>query len=288
MSDFFKGDFLGNLPRTFNPKQRIAFEAIGFSIEAVHLRYCSILDQLSQYNDHEILNQIPALERVNLFSNIWSMIDQAHAINQLLYQSAKKNKGAKADDFGVSLEGTKVASAIEEYHSSFSGVLKSLRDNMDHLAGNLDKLAAKKGSQDPMYGSLSYILSNPEGLSNKKMGVVVLSSGSFIREKHNFNAVNPANLGGKSISVPVDHLELSAFGYKIDLSELYHKIMQLKHLVNTEMAKIFEKEFKKYADDKGIKYEDMFMSLPGAFTGYMQMKLVSEEELQEITKNASN
>lgn len=272
MADAFNGEFLKNLPQSLHPKQRVALEGISFSIDAIEIKYLRILSVLSQHRDAVSISSMTSLEKTSVFSDVWSIIDHVHAINQLLYNSQKKQKNDENTDLIIDLEDTDITEVMSKYDQNFSTKIRSLRNQMDHLGGNLNKTISKKAVQPPLFGSLSYLLTNPEELKEGKLDVVVLSSGPHIKKTHDYAAINPCDFAGKPVNSPVDYIELNAFDEILNITELFHSIISIKNLYNTTIAAIFEESFKKYAEDKGISFEDLIKPLAGSFTGVLHMQ----------------
>lgn len=290
MSTNFNGNFLHNLPKALEAKQRIALEAISFSLDAIDIKYNTIINRLSMYRTVEKVQKMPRLERIAIFSDIWSMIDNAHAIMQLFYGAEKKTKRDEAKKLDFTIEGhdSSTGKITKTYYDEYAEPLRVLRNKMDHLSGNLEKIADKKAIQEPMFGTLAYILSNEKTPENSELDVVILTNSSFVREKHSFMTINPADLRRKNILIPVDHLQITAFDSdRINLTNLYEDSLSVREALNTDLASAFAQALRDSAKKRGIKEQDVFETLPGVFTGIMHIKMASAEEVQEMLKQNS-
>ena len=178
--------FLRQLPVCVDEVTRIQFDAIVIASDVISQAYGSVRSLLVQSGDSEECNEI---ERAIIIGNIWTIIDQLHAIRYLIQIRSSDPIGPETLEF---LELSRGAS--------------SLRNKMDHLRANIGNLSNKKGSRMPIFGVVSYIYSTDPTLRN--LTSVAVMAGS-LHGDDSFPMINPAN---RAFCPPVDHFHLSAFG----------------------------------------------------------------------------
>jgi hypothetical protein len=282
MEGDFEGNFLHNLPKALTPKQRVALEAISFALDSIEQNYLRLIEYLSNFPNPKLVLNLQRRDRVSIFTDIWTIIDNCHSILQLISGFEKKNKKEqeKVLDFVIDGRGSKTNIAVKEYFQAYNETIRTLRNKMDHLSGNLSAIIEKRTPQEPLFGSLSYILSNPQDCASHEFDVVVVASTVFTGGVHTFSALNPADIRRKIIFHPVDHLQFSAFGStKIKLTDLYEDSMNIRNIMNTDMADGFAESLRKYASENGMNEKELFETLPGEMVFGMHVKMVSDNEL---------
>ncbi|HEY9686093.1 MAG TPA: hypothetical protein V6C52_03865 [Coleofasciculaceae cyanobacterium] len=255
-------EFLRAIPLSLDLKQRIALEAVSFSLDAIIGSYNQIVYLLSQFS-HSKISDINREERVYIFTNIWTMIDQTHLINQLLkeiYTPMKKHPEEDDLHLGVVIDEKKELEFIDTYLATYSAVISDLRNKMDHLRVNLNNLSNAK-KIEPIHGSLSYICSNIEELRQEGIfHIVVLFTGNLTHKNHKLPVINPTKYAGEDINVPVDCLMLSAFGRKIYISELFTDTTKLKDTLNNVFGKRVKESLLQYAQENNLDTQEICKS----------------------------
>jgi len=275
----FDGNFLHNLPIALVPKQRIALEAISFSLDSIEQLYAKLTGKLSMYEDMQQLNNIQRPDLVEIFSNIWSIIDNAHSVKQLLHGFDKRTKNDEKNelDFEVAVSGSETNLVAQDYHANYGEKISSLRNKMDHLSGNINAIVEKKSSQEPLFGTLSYILSNAHDCTNGEFDVATISSTVFIKNTHVYSVINPADIRRKNIIHPVDHLQFSAFdSIKIPITDLFEDTVKLRNTINNDMSSSFSTALRKYAKDHNLEEDDVFKAHPGELLMGLRVKMVGK------------
>lgn len=280
MEQEFSGNFLHNLPQAIVPKQRIALEAISFSLDTIEQTYLELVAGLSTYLDIKQLRSFQRSDRVSIFSKVWVIIDSSHAVLQLLQGFEKKTKqdSEKKVDFLIEGKGSKTNKVAKTFYADYGEKIRSLRNKMDHLGGNLNAIVSKKASQEPLFGTLSYILSDAENCASGEFDVIVLGSTPFTSDKHSFSALNPTDIRRKIIFHPVDHLQFSAFdGFKVSITDLFEDSINLRRVINTDMASMLSAALKRHARENSLEEKDVFQTMPGEFVGGMKVQMVSDK-----------
>ncbi len=264
------------------PKKRIALEAISFSLDSIEQSYTRLINILSTYQNIQQLQKMQRSDRINVFSGIWSIIDNGHAIIQLMHGAEKKTQQDKEMKLDVLVEAVESETnrAVVSYNASYGRTVGSLRNQMDHLSGNLNKLSNKKASQEPLFGTLSYILSDAATCGAGEFDVVAIASTGFTRDSHKFSLLNPADIRRKSIYHPVDHIQFSAFdSVTISITDLVEDSLNLRKILNTDLASNIASSLRKYAEENNLKEADVFQTLPGEFFGGMRVKMMSADDM---------
>lgn len=97
--------FLRRLPQILDSEQRIRLEALVFSADTIDVSYAAIVALTSKYA--ESITNITRTDRIRLFANVWTIVDQLHSCRQLCSslgfetQLIRSFTGARAPLFGV-------------------------------------------------------------------------------------------------------------------------------------------------------------------------------------------
>lgn len=267
-------EFLKSLPAALNLKQRLIFETISFSVDTILIKYNFIVQRLALYN-HESIQRLPQNDRIVLFSDLWSMIDQAHNICQMLYNFMNKNLfPEKGMEKVLAIDCTEgdVYDAINHYYKTYYPIISGLRNKMDHLETNINNLSKMKKPLPPVYGALSYLLSSAELLSESKVHIICLTVGAFTHDKHHFQILNLVDYGGKLVVGPIDCMYLNAFDWKLKITELFRDTVKLKQVLNIHLAKKFNESITTFALEHKMDPEELLKHNGGAFTASIELK----------------
>jgi hypothetical protein len=135
--------------------------------------------------------------RAFALTQCWTLVDQLHAIRQLLQTSAPGPLGPLANAFLGAAE-----------------VATKLRNDMDHLAKKLDNLSKAKGHKSPLFGSLSYFYAPTPDPARDGGHIVLIMSGAL----HGSDMMPMVNPGGRSFTLPTGLFTLSAFGCELEFA----------------------------------------------------------------------
>lgn len=145
------------------------------------------------------------------------MVDHGHALIQLIRDITNSIKSPQLEKFCVD-------------HVNVTG----LRNFMDHLSGNLNRLAESKVRRPPVYGALSFaVIRKVEKGEVKELSMLTATAGSLLKEKH---VMPVGNLAGQPIEAPVGFFNLAAIDLQQNLSSLHRDAIALRTHFNNEIA----------------------------------------------------
>lgn len=188
--------YLRKLPVGLDPESRLRMDAIVVASDIVSQAYQELFRLGAEIGAN--LGKIGNPLRATFIGLAWSIVDQLHAIRQLLMPPRAKSAGPVTQRF---LDAAAPATF--------------LRNKMDHLKNNLLNLSAKKGERYPLFGAISYLLSNSDPESG---GMLMTVSSGALHGGELFPAVNPL---GRSFTTPVGLLQLHAFDLTFELSPAF-------------------------------------------------------------------
>ena len=201
-------------PIVLNLEHRICLEAITFAMRSALASLQTVRHITSTHN--EDAEDFSEPQRIALYSNLWTVVDQVHFLRNLLHF-------INAD----------VPGPIGDFYHRYE-IARTMRNVMDHLNNNIPNLANLRQGRPTVFGSLAYF--KYVGIRQDKDGndihfgrSVVIPFGHLIHAAHNFPGVNPS---GKSISrVSTDLFAFSAFGSTLDIYKLFDDLPALaRHL----------------------------------------------------------
>lgn len=197
-------DIWRNLPLEFPTEDRLRVEAITFATDILCLAL-SDLRQIARPLGKDATN-ITFEQRMRMFSHCWTIVDQMHAIRQMLNRMLDGEPGPEQALF------------LREYDVS-----RALRNKMDHLNGNIKNLSAS-GLQMPVHGVFSYFVPDLDyPLLECDPSVFVrgyaisVTSGSMVGSNLEVTGQWP---GTEFISDEASHLVFSAFGLSLPLDAI--------------------------------------------------------------------
>lgn len=228
--------FLRRLPIAFDLEGRFRTDAIVIA--------CDILGQAYQDLFHlgvrtgSDVGSLGHAGRASAIGLCWLIVDQLHAVRQLVRPPAQQAIGP-----------------IMQRFLDMSAPATDLRNKMDHLNTNLRNLGSKKGIRSPLFGAISYVLSN----ENPETGglLVTISSGT-LQGGEVFPAVNPA---GRNYTTPVGLLQLYAFDIIFEFSPA---LAALQDFVQHNERR-FEEKVQAAAAEEALKGEHTIEELMAHF-----------------------
>ncbi|HWA42762.1 MAG TPA: hypothetical protein VHA10_06090 [Hypericibacter adhaerens] len=235
--------FLSRLPSVIALEQRLALEAIGYALDLICLAYRRMLAQLravSPISDESISRSLLVL----IFADAWLIVDQAHMLRSLLR----------------SIEPKISTPTIREFISTFENAT-FLRNEMDHLHQNINNISKSKKVLPPIYGAVSFArlhgadhnLEITRATDIRGAYLVTLTAGSFSKDNHRLHCANPI---GKSVEIPVGHVQFNAFEHVINFSELNAAVEGLRALFDGEIRADIETKVREAAVAAGISPEE--------------------------------
>jgi hypothetical protein len=223
--------FLRRLPKTLNPRERLALEALVFSADSIDASYQSIISLTSALG--EKIPEIQRIQRSLLFTFAWSIIDHLHVCRQLLSSLGVKTKTA--------------AKFVKETERA-----TDLRNKMDHLKGNIDNLTKSKRPRPPLFGAITYIYISEATDGNALMGGTVLISAGTWSHSLKMEMLNPA---GRPLRLPVSGFQLEAFDKKVSIERAAHALRDLITDLNHTVEEVSRERLHNIAQEKGIPVE---------------------------------
>lgn len=185
--------FLRRLPVALDTKERMRFDAVVTASDLIANAFANLRRHAIMIGTD--INKIDLAGRALMLSQCWTIVDQLHAIRQLLNPG---KAGAAGEFTRAFLEASLPAT--------------ELRHRMDHLANNLGNLASKRGMKAPLFGSLSYFYSESNPLTD---GTIFSIMSGTIHGEQIMSCINPAS---RALALPADLFTLSAFDKEFELA----------------------------------------------------------------------
>lgn len=185
------GSFLRRMPQVVPIKERMRLDAIVTAADIIE-QSSNVLRTVTAEIGTEI-EKFGNIERAYIISQCWTLVDQLHAIRQLLETAHKKEPRPFTKHF---LEAALSATQLRNY--------------MDHLAKNLPNLSNKKGSTLPLFGCLSYFYSVQKP---PMIGHIVTIMSGVLHGDAMMPVINPL---GRNLTLPAGMFTLSASHYSLD------------------------------------------------------------------------
>ncbi|MEE8294937.1 MAG: hypothetical protein V3R64_04430 [Sphingomonadales bacterium] len=227
-------DFLIHPPQGLNPEQRFIFEGIGYSIQGIEIAFKRL--EKGSLNFIKDSTEITDQDRTELFLDVWSIIDRADALIQL-----------------ITREEARFSTSVTKQFILDHSAARNLRNYMDHLAGNISNIVNSKKRWPPIYGALSFVSAHPNEKGEIEEAVVILvTSGSF-KDKSTLPVVNPA---GRELKIPVGLFQISAFDQTLYISKLYEDVKKIREFFESKIAPSARKMITEEATKKGVDIEE--------------------------------
>lgn len=204
--------YLRRLPVILESESRLRMDAIVIASDILSRAYQDLFRLGAEIGANPGAFGISS--RATFIGLAWSIVDQLHAIRQLLTPPPATAVGPASQRF---LDAAAPATF--------------LRNKMDHLKSNLGNLSGKKGDRYPLFGAISYVLSdaNPE-----TGGLLMTVSSGALHGGEMFPAVNPL---GRSYTTPVGLLQLHAFDSTFEFSPAFAALQDYISLVEVSVEK---------------------------------------------------
>lgn len=243
-----ENSFLRKIPWAFKTKDRMELEAIAFAIDAIYLRHRRILNWAAKC-EPESFSKTPHNERLELFLDLWSIVDQVYVLRKLLKKLSYLT--SVAEFFNI----TKDADCM--------------RNGMDHLPVNISNISSKKKSM-PVYGALSFgrFYWDSSGVNIEDFEIYTITAGSLTHKSHEWPVPNPAT-SGRILEIPVGMFEFSSFDRTLDISSL---VRSLKAIINISDKNI-ERTIRDFAAKEGSDAETLIADHAGSITTVMQGRI---------------
>jgi len=202
---------LRRLPAALDERQPVFYDAIRYSGQMVSIAYNRLRTGL--YNAGKTFPEGGVIKQPfePIFLDAWSVVDSTHRFSRLIHSTPDIEHGTPVKLFERRIAG------IEE-----------LRNGVQHLHDEeIRKLVQNKL---PAFGSLSWAYL-PD-IEAKRLWICTLLSGSIVTSKGH-PIVNPID---KDFDLPVDHIELTAFGTTVSISKVYRAVESLGESLEAVIA----------------------------------------------------
>lgn len=190
------------------------------------------------------VNTIGHERRAIVMAQCWTIVDQLHAIRQLVTPPKGITPGPSTTAFLAASE-----------------VATHLRNKMDHLGGNIGNLSKRKGHRSPIFGSLTYFYSTENPLTGGE--IITIMAGPLSGQDW-FPLVNP--LDYPYFFSPVDHFQLDAFETTLKIGPALASLQnQLEKLTAGLEKKVTEAAMEEAAKS-GKSMEELLATFGGALS----------------------
>lgn len=253
--------FLRHQPRSINPEQRYAFDAVVYALDAVVLTYQRMVEDGAALASRTETGAGDS-HRVNLIASCWSIVDAIHATRQiLLSQSDKDAVGPLAARF---FELAEPASAM--------------RNQMDHLHQNLRNLSQQRGTRSPLFGSVSFFQADQPVMPSRQITsgrAVVASAGPHLGDQIELDATNPI---GREMQGLVGMFDFQAFGKKLKIDDVLRALSALLHAQNGRLEREFNEQVPRLAEQNGVSQEQLRAVGPSGLVIWAEMGFGTPQE----------
>lgn len=251
--------FVRKLPQVVSVKQRLAWDALVMASDIMADAYRRIRNAAIARG-----LEFDGLEELEIAPSIgccWTIIDQLHAVRQLMPFLANMNPPL----------GPLCQAFMEQSASTFE-----IRNKMDHLSANMGNFSIMTGPRSPLFGSLSYFhISEAE---NETGHSIVLYSGALI-EGTRVPIVNPAE---KTFVVPVGLFKFTAFGRDLFLELTLGALLEWISAVAPDIEDQVRNQSHQYAIEHGLNLDELMASARGAFAVAAIIGPAPDESLDHV------
>ena len=244
--------FLRKLPVALHVEERLRYDALVTAADIITQAF-NLLGQFTAQARDEMENFTNGF-RAHALGLSWTIVDQLHAIRQLL----QRKKGPLTKAF---LDAAEPAT--------------KLRNRMDHLAKNLDNLSKSKGSKPPLFGSLSYFYA-PDTAAPAKRGKIITIMSGALHGKDSLHCVNPA---GKTFALSTGLFTLSAFGLELEFGSAIAALRDLIQRMQSTMEDDIRRQVEEVAESPE-EAEKAMATLGGGLTAILAIEFAGEDEDQ--------
>lgn len=244
--------YLRKLPVALTIEERMRCDAIVTAADIITQSF-GLMRQFTAQAKAETKNFDNGL-RAFLLSLCWTIVDQLHAIRQLL-------KAKKQGPLTLAFRDASAAATL-------------LRNAMDHLAGNLKNVSSAKGHKNPLFGSLSYFHASDADSAANGGDIITIMSGA-LHGKDLFPMINPA---GQSFTLPTGLFTFSAFGQQLEFG---HVIGTLRDLLR-KMESSMESDIRTQVEDRAKTPDDIEQAMATLGGGLVLIATISFVSAEEI------
>jgi hypothetical protein len=269
-------EFLRRIPKAVAPDVRFLLDGMGTSLFSMEASYKRAIETLARYDEHSIFT-LDLWSRSNVFSDIWSVVDNAYASTRLLKKFCEKPaksdipQGVHYKEVGIS--NPHLTSTMNDFLDRYDSDVSGIRNMMDHLYQNKERVGKSKDAL-PIQGSISYILCSRENAKDAKSFIVTLVNNTFTQESCTLSLPNPAD---KSyIQLPVDHIVLCALNKnlkacKIDISELVDASILLRKTLNNTLETLLLSQLRRVCTENNLDFQKQLECKASGLTTVLEL-----------------
>jgi len=243
--------YLRKLPVALSVEERMRYDAIVTAADIIAQSF-SMLQRLTSEAKAETENFNYGLRAI-LLSLCWTIVDQLHAIRQLL---KPKQEGPLTTRFREA-----------------AATATLLRNKMDHLSGNLKNVSSSKRPKNPLFGSLSYFYA-PDAASAANGGKIITIMSGLIHGGDFFPLINP---NGQSYTVPTGLFTLSAFEMQLEFG---HVIGTLRDLLRKTESSL-ETDIRKQVEAQARTPEEIDQAMASLGVGLIIVASISFDSTEK-------
>lgn len=243
--------YLRTLPRVLSVEERMRYDAIVTAADIIAQSF-STLQRLTGDAKAETGNFNYGLRAI-LLSLCWTIVDQLHAVRQLL---EPKRQGTLTTVFREA-----------------AATATLLRNGMDHLSERLKNISSSKGLKNPLFGSLSYFYA-PDAASAVNEGKIITIMAGGLYGGDLLPLINPV---GYSYTVPTCLFTLSAFGQDLELG---HVIGTLRDLLRKTESSL-ETDIRKQVEAQARTPEEIDQAMASLGGGLMIVASISFDSTEK-------
>lgn len=197
-------------------EQRIALEGIGYAIDAMELGYSQLLS-LAEKAAAAQFGEIERQLRIAILEQAWLIVDRGHALIKLF----------------EAVEDSITGPTLKQFQEKYVSATR-LRNYMDHLHSQIGNLASSRKARPPLFGVLHFaVLKKVDHIGILEFQFVTINSGTFSKPEGEFRYGLPFK---KKFERVIDHFQLWASDYRIDISDIVSDAIEIRNIFNTKVA----------------------------------------------------
>lgn len=256
--------FLRRLPKVTATEARLSFEALVVVADGISWAHETMVDAAQEIAVRD--ENMCVAQRARLFGAAWALVDNLDAARQLIRRVAPKPD-----------PGPNTTILLERLEA-----VRKLRNSRDHLAGQIDNIAAAKGFKSPVFGALSYFYAPPERIVISEAGptlqggdsIVVYAGG--VEPQAIVPIVHPM---GRAVTPPVDLFTLSVFRHSAALDPIVARFANWVRLQSASVERQVREQCDREAKRSGRPLETLMETQLNGVVMKLSMAFNAESDL---------
>lgn len=229
------------LPAAVELSMRMRVDALVYAADAISTNWQRLRARAASIGPD--VDKLGFHGRADMLSAAWSIVDELDGVRQLV-------QGMVGDERpGPNTSRLLAACAL----------VRTLRNHMRHLSGNLRNIAAQKGQRSALFGALSWLWW-PDATSTDAH-IVLLQSGMI----HGGEAMPVVNPAGRKVVPPADLFQLNAFGVTLMLGEPIEAFEEWLRVSEVDWINQLEAQFKSHVAANGGDEADLWKHSGGGY-----------------------